>query len=125
MAPFARRVSTMASTGERSWWHMVHDVGSTLALEAWDTRFKPNQDWNHAWGAAPANLIPRRVAGVRPKSPGCGLVAIEPDPGPLVRFEARVPTVRGGIDVVFRREAGADGRRDPSASARATRRPRA
>ena len=20
---------------------------------------KPNQDWNHAWGAAPANLLPR------------------------------------------------------------------
>ena len=26
-------------------------VGSTITLEAWDNKFKPNQDWNHAWGA--------------------------------------------------------------------------
>ena len=47
----------LTSTAERSWYNMIR-VGSTITLEAWDNKYKPNQDWNHAWGAAPANLIP-------------------------------------------------------------------
>lgn len=35
------------------------DQGSTITMEAWSLKAKPNQDWNHAWGAAPANLLPR------------------------------------------------------------------
>ncbi|MEM7031801.1 MAG: hypothetical protein AAF629_19760 [Chloroflexota bacterium] len=43
-------LSLLTSTSERSSAHMVYDVGKTTALDAWDDRFKPNQDWNHAWG---------------------------------------------------------------------------
>ena len=32
------------------------EVGSTMTLEAWDAKYKPNLTWNHAWGAAPANI---------------------------------------------------------------------
>lgn len=89
----------MTSTGERSWAHMIYDVGSTITLEAWDDRFKPNQDWNHAWGAAPANLIPRRVMGIMPVEPGFGRVRIAPQIGELTAASIRHPTIRGPIDL--------------------------
>jgi hypothetical protein len=81
---------------------MVYDVGTTMALEAWDTRYKPNQDWNHAWGAAPANLIPRWLVGVWPTSSGAETLRIAPQPADLGSFTAKVPTVRGAVDVRFR-----------------------
>ena len=60
----------MTAKGERSWPHMI-ELGSTMTLEAWDAKYKPNLTWNHAWGAAPANILSRFVLGVRPLSPGC------------------------------------------------------
>jgi len=41
-------------------------------------RYKPNSDWNHAWGAAPANIIPRQLWGIQPKVPGFKVVHIRP-----------------------------------------------
>ena len=96
----------LTSTDRRGWAHMLYDVGSTITLEAWDPSYKPNLDWNHAWGAAPANIIPRWLIGVRPLSPGYGRVIVQPQPGSLARAEARVPTIRGPVDVRF--ENGAD-----------------
>lgn len=87
--------------GDRSWRHMVTDVGTTIALEAWDNRYKPNQDWNHAWGAAPANVIPRGLMGVEPIEPGFKRVRIRPQPGSLTHAELVLPTVRGPIRVAF------------------------
>jgi len=59
----------MTASGDRSWRHMV-ESGATMTWEAWDQKYKPNQDWNHAWGAAPANLLPRFVLGAQPLTPG-------------------------------------------------------
>jgi alpha-L-rhamnosidase len=52
----------MTATHDRSWYNMIR-VGSTITMEAWDMKYKPNSDWNHAWGAAPANIIPRHLWG--------------------------------------------------------------
>jgi hypothetical protein len=93
-------LALMTAEGDRSWSHMV-DAGATLTWEAWDAKYKPNQDWNHAWGAAPANLIPRKVMGVEPLAPGFAKVLIQPRPTSLKWAEIRVPTVRGGIFVRF------------------------
>jgi hypothetical protein len=95
-------LALLRSRSDRSWGHMVYDVGTTMALEAWDTRYKPNQDWNHAWGAAPANLIPRWLVGVWPVSPGAETLRIAPQPADLGSFTAKVPTVRGAVGVRFR-----------------------
>jgi hypothetical protein len=81
---------------DRSWRHMV-ESGTTITWEAWDQRYKPNQDWNHAWGAAPANLLPRYVLGVQPLTPGWSRAAIRPNPGPLKTAEGKVPTPLGPI----------------------------
>ena len=94
-------LSLLTSTSERSWAHMVYDVGTTIALEAWDDRFKPNQDWNHAWGAAPASIIPRHLMGVRPLSPGFEEILVQPQPGSLEWAELTTPTIRGGVTVRF------------------------
>lgn len=94
-------LTLLTSTSERSWAHMVYDVGTTIALEAWDDRFKPNQDWSHAWGAAPASIIPRHLMGVRPGSPGFERIRIQPQPGALEWAELTTPTIRGPVSVRF------------------------
>ena len=96
-------IALMEAPGDRSWKHMV-DSGTTITWEAWDQKYKPNQDWNHAWGAAPANLLPRFVLGVRVLTPGWKRALIEPHPGALVSVAGRVPTPRGEILVSWRRE---------------------
>lgn len=86
----------MTASGDRSWRHMV-ESGTTITWEAWDQRYKPNQDWNHAWGAAPANLLPRYVLGVRAATPGWARASIRPLPGGLRSAEGKVPTPRGPV----------------------------
>ncbi|MBN2578709.1 MAG: rhamnosidase [Pirellulales bacterium] len=95
----------MTSKGLRSWYNMLR-VGSTITLEAWDDRFKPNQDWNHGWGAAPANIISRYVLGVRPLEPGFRKVLIRPQPGTLRSASGTIPTIRGPIKVSLKNERG-------------------
>ena len=61
-------IALLVSEGPRSWLGMLRQ-GATMTMEAWSLEAKPNQDWNHAWGAAPANLLPRflpKWGGVNP-----------------------------------------------------------
>lgn len=86
----------LASKAKRSWYNMIRS-GSTISLEAWDYEYKINLDWNHAWGAAPANVIPRGLWGIKPKTPGFGVVSIKPQMSNLKNSSIEVPTVRGKI----------------------------
>lgn len=88
----------LTDQGPRSWYNMIK-VGSTVTLEAWDAKFKPNLDWNHAWGSAPANIIPRRLMGVMPLEAGWSRFQIKPQIGSLAWAEAKVPTIRGQVEV--------------------------
>ncbi len=83
---------------DRSWWNMIQ-VGSTMTMEAWELKYKNNLDWNHAWGAAPANIIPRFLLGIRPLEPGFGKVLIQPQSGSLKKVSGTIPTIRGPIKV--------------------------
>jgi len=91
----------MTAPGDRSWRHMV-ESGATITWEAWDQRYKPNQDWNHAWGAAPANLLPRFVLGVQVSKPGWSEAEIEPHPGGLESASGKVPTPKGEVRVAWK-----------------------
>lgn len=93
----AHAMALMTADNDRSWTHMVERVGTTIALEAWDNKYKPNQDWNHAWGAAPANILPRKLLGIEPLQPGYARILIRPQPGNLAWAEGRVPTPRGPV----------------------------
>ena len=95
-------VKLITASGDRSWKHML-DSGTTITWEAWDQRYKPNQDWNHAWGAAPANLLPRFVIGVQPLAPGWKRARIRPNPGGLTEAGGTVPTPRGPVRVDWKK----------------------
>jgi hypothetical protein len=88
----------MLADDDRSWKHMLNS-GTTITWEAWDNKYKPNQDWNHAWGAAPANILPRYIAGVRPTKPGWSEILIAPQPASLTSLRAKVPSPRGPVHV--------------------------
>jgi hypothetical protein len=89
----------MTTNGPRGWVNMLN-LGSTLTTEAWNFDDKPNMDWNHAWGAAPGNLIPRFVLGLRAITPGFGQVLIQPQLGTKLTYAAGVvPTIRGPVSI--------------------------
>jgi len=90
----------MTAKTDRSWWHMI-ELGSTITLEAWALKYKENLDWNHAWGAVPANIIPRWLMGIRPRQPGFSEILIQPRPGTLTSATMTQPTIRGPVTVQF------------------------
>ena len=91
----------LTSTSDRSWWNMIRS-GSTITLEAWDMKYKPNSDWNHAWGAAPANIISRGMWGITPAKPGYSEVRIKPQLSRLSSGKIKVPTIKGSINAEYR-----------------------
>ena len=89
----------MTTNGPRSWMNMIN-LGSTLTAEAWSFTDKPNEDWNHAWGAAAGNLIARYVLGLRPLAAGYGQVLIQPQLGQTLSWvQGTVPTIRGPVSI--------------------------
>lgn len=94
----------MLADNDRSWKHMVKS-GTTITWEAWDQKYKPNQDWNHAWGTAPANLIPRYILGVNALEPGFVKTRIRPYPvSRLEQAMGKVPTPIGPVEVKLRNQ---------------------
>jgi len=91
----------LTATNDRSWYNMIRS-GSTITMEAWDMKYKPNSDWNHAWGAAPANIIPGFLWGIAPVEPGFAKAVIRPQLGALIYSKITVPTIRGSIIAEFR-----------------------
>ena len=91
----------LLSNDLKSWNNMLAK-GATMAMEAWDNSLKPNQDWNHAWGAAPANLIPRCIAGIKPLEPGFRKFSVTPHPGNLKEFYCKHPTPHGAIELQYK-----------------------
>ena len=90
----------LSATHDRSWYNTVL-LGSTMTLEAWDDKYKGNQDWNHAWGGAPADLLPHRFVGVEPLEAGWKEIRVKPQVASVTHVETSVPSPRGGIDVVI------------------------
>lgn len=91
-------LNLMIADSNRSWKNMLKYEG-TMTWEAWDHCYKNNLDWNHAWGAAPANIIPRRLMGIIPASPAFETVQIRPQLGCLKSAEIVHPTIKGPISM--------------------------
>ena len=94
-------VNLMTSDGLRSWRNMLR-AGATVTMEAWDNSVKPNQDWNHSWATAPANVVARRLFGIRPLDSGFRRFCVEPDLSVLKNGFYRQPTPVGPIEVTIR-----------------------
>lgn len=92
----------MTATHDRSWWNMIA-IGSTMTLEAWDMKYKPNADWNHAWGAVPGNIVARKMWGIVPKTPGAGLLEIKPQLSTLTETAITVPFITGKIHATYKK----------------------
>jgi hypothetical protein len=90
----------LTSTKERSWYNMIR-TGSTISMEAWDKVYKPNLDLNHAWGAAPANLIVRKLMGIEPIEAGATVVHIKPQLGHLQFAQLTTSLIRGKISIDY------------------------
>lgn len=95
----------LLAPGDRSWRHML-EMGATMTAEAWDAKYKPNLTYSHAWGAAPANILPRGLFGLHPLEPGYGKVALKPLPGGLAWAKLTVPTLRGPLTLAFDTRSG-------------------
>lgn len=96
-------VQMMVAPGDRSWRRQL-ESNATITWEAWNEEVKPNLDWNHAWGAAPANLLPRYVLGVQPLSPGWDHALVRPHQSGLDFAEGIIPTRHGPVSVEWRNE---------------------
>jgi hypothetical protein len=96
-------VGLILAPGKRSWRHML-DSGATITWESWNEKVKPNLDWNHAWGAAPANLLPRFVLGVQPLSAGWQRARIRPNTSGLSFARGVTPTPLGKISIEWTNE---------------------
>ncbi|MBU3743094.1 MAG: alpha-L-rhamnosidase [Sediminibacterium sp.] len=89
-------LTLLTKRDERSWYHML-ELGAGMTMEAWDLKYKPNLDWNHAWGAAPTNLIAFRLMGIQPQSAGFNEAIIKPAIGNLSYSVIRMPTAKGEV----------------------------
>ena len=89
--------------GDRTWWNMI-EVGATMTLEAWDVKYKPNADWNHAWGTAPLNITTRYMWGIKPKTAGFKIAEIQPQLADLKYSNIKVPTMNGIIKASFTKD---------------------
>ncbi|MGQ1787159.1 alpha-L-rhamnosidase-related protein [Saccharicrinis sp. GN24d3] len=96
----------LTATHDRGWAHAIYEVGTTISLEAWDNKYKPNQDWNHAWGAAPANVIPMKLMGIEPLEPGFERIRIKPQPANLEWANMVHPTIKGDVKLSFENVRG-------------------
>ena len=90
----------LSSVKERSWYNTIR-IGSTLTIEAWDNKYKPNLDWNQSAGSAPASIIARKLMGIEPLMPGFEKIRVKPQPSTLNYAEIKLPTVRGEVYVAF------------------------
>lgn len=98
-------LSLLTSVTERSWYNMIRE-GSTITMEAWGNKFKPNQDWNHIWGGVPANIISRKLMGIEPTSPAWETFQIKPQLGSLSSAEIKVPTIKGPVMLQIKQQEG-------------------
>lgn len=94
-------LSLLTDTSDRSWFNMIR-IGSTITLESWDLKYKNNLNWNHAWGAVPANVITRGLWGIQPKTSGFGIATIKPQLGNLKNSTIKEPTIKGIIHGRFK-----------------------
>ena len=90
--------------GDRNWYNMLR-AGSTMTLEAWDIKYKPNLDWNHAWATAPLNIIVRYIWGITPEQPGFKQIKISPRLSHLSHSRIKVPSINGSIIADYNRSS--------------------
>lgn len=55
----------LLSKDERSWLSMIDKYDSTITMESWNEKIKPNLDYNHVWSSHPLYFIVRYIIGIK------------------------------------------------------------
>ena len=90
-----------------SWGNMLYRKGATMTMEVWSPSEKPGSstsnplDWEHPWGTAAGNIIPRRLFGIMPIIPAYSYFMIKPQVGYLTSGSYTLPIQKGAIRVAF------------------------
>ena len=93
--------SVLTSRARHSWLHMMEALGATATTECWLPEELPNLSFSHVWSSSPGSVVPQYLFGLLPTSPGFATLDIRPQPGPLLRGAATLPTVRGPVSISF------------------------
>jgi hypothetical protein len=99
LAAAGRHDAIVRSIRDR-WLPMLVEGGTDTFWEHWHGR----DSRCHAWSATPIYDLSREVLGVTPLAPGFARFRVEPHLAGLTSAEGRYPSVRGDIDVAWRRE---------------------
>jgi hypothetical protein len=83
-----------------------HAYGKMLQAGAttWWEHLSGHASLSHGWGAAPNFDLSAYVLGVKPTEPGFTAFRVEPQPADLKWAKGVVPTVRGDVEVEWKRE---------------------
>ena len=96
-ADFAHEVLT--SRGPHSWIAMMDRHNATMTMEAWSAA-SGSGTMSHPWNAAPAEVIPRHLMGLRPLEPAFRRVLMAPVFSRRLQHAAlRVPTLGGVFEL--------------------------
>jgi hypothetical protein len=98
-------LSLLTDTTDRSWYNMIR-VGATMTTEAWDNKYKSNNGWSHAWSSSPVHILPRKLMGIEPLTPGFETIMIKPKPASVKNASVKLPTIRGEVKAEFINEPG-------------------
>ena len=82
---------------------MVNDQTCTTLWELWE-KGGPGT-YNHAWAGGPLTLLSQYTAGVAPDTPGFAAYHVLPQEGGLDCVDVVVPSVKGNIHVMLKKDA--------------------
>jgi alpha-L-rhamnosidase len=95
---------------------MMEAYGATATMECWLPEELENLSFSHIWSSSPSFTVPWLFFGVTPTSPGYTTFQVKPQPGPVVKGSARLPTIKGEITVGFEQGGEAPGTQDSTLS---------
>lgn len=55
----------LLSENTRSWLTMINKYDSSITMESWNVKIKPNLDYNHVWSSHPLYFIIRYIIGIK------------------------------------------------------------
>ena len=101
--------SILTSTAKHSWLHMMQAFGATATMECWLPEELDNLSFSHVWSSSPAFTVPWLLFGLTPTAPGYAAFDVKPQPGPVQRGSAALPTAAGEVAIAFEQGGEAPG----------------
>ena len=99
----------LTSRARHSWLNMMEEYGASATMECWLPEELDNLSFSHVWSSSPSFTIPSLLFGLTPSAPGWAAYTLKPQPGPVLRGAARLPTAAGPFAVSFEQGGEAPG----------------